>query len=404
MLNFYQNRFRKPTKAGTSPVEVGDGTPPKIEPHLSDIRERCTECGACGKQCAFLSHYGTPRAIAALDFKSPRHQAMAYECSLCGLCTAVCPEKLDPSRLFLEIRRRYVAGGHFNGSAYRAILGYEKRGTSPAFSWYGLPEGCDTVFFPGCTLPGTRPEVTMRLFRDLQKAIPALGMVLDCCAKPSHDLGRQAFFDHVFGDLIGYLSGHGVRRVLVACPNCFKIFRHHGNGISVETVYEFIHANGSRAIHSNNGMEVGVHDPCALREADATHRAVRGLLSDMGVNVVEMKHRGRRAICCGEGGMVGFVKPEWAQSWAAVRQREASGRTMLAYCAGCTGYLSRSGPAIHLADLLYRPEAVLNGGPKVARPPFTYLNRLLLKRRFKKELNAKTSRVRPRLRFNEHGK
>ncbi len=372
-----------------------DGSLPSLTPYLRDIRERCTECGACTKACAFLSHYGTPKAIATgFDFSSPRHQAIAYECSLCSLCSAVCPEKLDPFRLFLEIRRLYVDGGHFDESAYGAILGYEKRGTSPLFSWYGLPEGCDTVFFPGCSLPGTRPEVTLRMFRDLQKAVPALGIVLDCCAKPSHDLGRQAHFEHVFGEMTGYLSDQGVKRVLVACPNCFKIFQHHGNGIAVQTVYEFIHANGFKAESKNGGREVGVHDPCALRSEVPVQKAVRGLLSEMGLTITELKHRGRRTVCCGEGGMVGFVKPEYAKAWGAIRQREASDRPMVAYCAGCTGFLNRVSPTIHIVDLLYRPEAALNGKLKVARAPFTYWNRLMLKRRLRQELNPKTSRIR----------
>ena len=109
----------------------------------------------------------------------------------------------------------------------------------------------------------------------------------------------------------------------------------------------------------------------------------------MGLTVTEMKHRGRRTVCCGEGGMVGFVKPEFAKAWGAIRQREASGRPMVAYCAGCTGFLNRVSPTIHIADLLYRPEAALNGNLKVARAPFTYLNRILLKRRLKKELKPK---------------
>jgi Fe-S oxidoreductase len=368
---------------------------PSLQPYLRDIRDRCTECGACVKACAFLSHYGTPKAIASgFDFSLPRHQAIACECSLCSLCSAVCPEKLDPFRLFLEIRRQHVDDGHFEESTYRTILGYEKRGTSPLFSWYGLPEGCDTVFFPGCSLPGTRPEVTLRMFQDLQKAVPAIGIVLDCCTKPSHDLGRQAHFESVFGEMTGYLSGQGVKRVLVACPNCFKIFRHHGNGIAVQTVYEFIHANGFKAGSKNGGIEVGVHDPCALRNEAPVHRAVRGLLAEMGLTITELKHRGRLTVCCGEGGMAGFVKPEFAKAWGAIRQREAAGRPMVAYCAGCTGFLNRVAPTIHIADLLYRPEAALNGKLKVAWAPFTYWNRLMLKRRLKQELKPKTSRVR----------
>ncbi|MFN2355744.1 MAG: VTT domain-containing protein [Desulfopila sp.] len=395
LLQLYRRRWHEDSGSADFSTAVDGKIPPSVETYLRDIRERCTECSACTKACRFLSHYGTPKAIATeFDFSAPYQQAIAYECSLCGMCTAVCPENLDPSGLFLEIRRQYVDEGQLDESKYGAILGYEKRGTSSLFSWYGLPEGCDTVFFPGCTLPGTRPEVTMNMFQDLRKTIPALGIVLDCCAKPSHDLGRQTHFNTMFGELTKYLSGHGVKRVLVACPNCYKIFRQYANGLAVTTVYETIHASGFKAKTQNDGTEISVHDPCALRYKPQVHQAVRGLLSELGMTVMEMKHAGRRTICCGEGGMVGFVKPSLAHGWASLREREVAGRTMVAYCAGCTGFLGRVAPTIHIADLLYRPDSRLDGNPKVARPPFTYLNRLLLKHRLKRKIKPKVQRTR----------
>lgn len=397
LLQFYGRRRRKGSENASLSMTVVEKAPPMVQTHMAKIRERCTECGACVKNCAFLGHYGTPKAITeGFDFSSPQNQAIAYECSLCSLCTAVCPERIDPCGFFLELRRQFVESGQFHESVYGSILGYEKCGTSPLFSWYGLPEGCDTVFFPGCTLPGTSPEVTLGLFQDLRKTIPALGMVLDCCTKPSHDLGRQAHFNAVFGELVDYLVGHGVKRVLVACPNCYKIFRQYGNGLSVCTVYETIHANGFKARIPNNGLEVSVHDPCTVRSETQVHQAVRGLLSRLGITVVEMKHRGRHTLCCGEGGMVGFVKPSLAEGWANIREQETANRTMVAYCAGCTGFLGRVAQTVHIADLLYRPEMALNGNLKVPRPPFTYLNRLLLKKRMKRELKPQTSRTRPR--------
>ena len=53
------------------------------------------------------------------------------------------------------------------------------------FSYYALPEGCNTVFFPGCTLSGTRSEKVILTYQRLKKSIPSLGIVLDCCTKPS---------------------------------------------------------------------------------------------------------------------------------------------------------------------------------------------------------------------------
>jgi len=395
-----QNRFGRKSEAVASAEAVSCKTASALQPFLKDIRQRCTECGACVRECAFLTHYGTPKAMAnRFDFSQPRHQALAYECSLCGLCNAVCPESLDPCGLFMEMRRLYVAGGHFDNAAYRRILGYEKRGTSALLSWYGLPRGCDTVFFPGCNLPGTRPAVTRRMFRHLQKIIPNLGIVFDCCTKPSHDLGRRNYFESMFGEMIAYLSGRGVRTVLAACPSCFQVFQHHGQGIRVRTVYEVIQEAGGIEGVRNGGREVVVHDPCALRSEAKVHQAIRSLLTGMGLCVTEMEHRGKLAVCCGEGGMVSYARPEFVQSWSGVPVREAAGRQVVTYCAGCSGYLKRALPNIHIADLMYRPAAELNGSLRIARAPFTYLNRLLLKRRFKKELNPATSRVR---RFGSH--
>lgn len=357
-----------------------------LETCINTIRESCTNCGACLQACAFLSRYGTPGAIAGeFDFSLPAHQAIAYECSLCGLCSAICPEGLKPSRMFLKIRRRHVNEGYFDPSAYRSLLSYERWGGSPLLSWHDFPEGCDTVFFPGCTLPGTRPEVTLRMYQQLRESIPSLGLALDCCTKPSHDLGRTAYFHRHFGKILESFSGAGVRTVLTACPNCTDIFRRYGRGLSVRTVYEIIHVNGCAEVFTEGaGLAISVHDPCPLRDDSTTHQAVRGLLSDMGHSVVEMKHKGKRTLCCGEGGAVSCVNPGLAGAWAGVRRREVHGEKLVTYCAGCTSSLQGVAPTIHIADLLYRPEAALNGDLKVAKAPFTYWNRFLLKRRIKK--------------------
>jgi ferredoxin len=348
------------------------------------------------KSCSFLARYGTPKAIAeTCDFTSPKGQVIAYECSLCGLCDAVCPEKLGIMAIFLEGRRLHVAGGNFRKNAYWPVLVYEKWGISPFFSWYGLPEGCETVFFPGCALPGTRPEATFRMFCDLRRTIPRLGVVLDCCTKPSLDLGRQGFFHAFFGEMCDYLTGQGIKEVVVACPSCCKIFRQYGGGIAVTTVYEHLHANGHAGSYRNRGRRVSVHDPCVLRDETSVHQAVRGLLRDMGMEVTEMVHSGRRTICCGAGGMVGFIEPGLSSSWSAIRRQETAELPMITYCSGCTEILDKVVPTSHIADLLYRPDvAVSSTMQRARRSPFTYLNRLRLKRCFKKEIPVKTSRVR----------
>ena len=342
----------------------------------------CTRCGACAATCAFLQKHGLPGDIAQAALEGGGG-GLAYECSLCGLCGAVCPEGLAPADFFLALRRAAAASGGLDLARYKVLLGYEARGHSRLFSWRGLPPGCDAVFFPGCTLPGTRPAATWRIFHELRRHYPRLGVMLDCCHKPSHDLGRQAFFAERLADVLAPLREYGVSTVLVACPNCHKVFANYAAPLKVRTVYE-VFAERGLSMSARLRGEVTVHDPCPLRGAPAVQEAVRGLLAGAGLDVAEMRHSRSRTLCCGEGGAVSCAAPELSAAWGRKRRKEAGGRRVVAYCAGCAGFLSRTGPAAHLADLLFSPDGA--GRARVWRAPFTYLNRLLLKRRFRRLL------------------
>ena len=140
---------------------------------------------------------------------------------------------LNPADMFLEMRRKAVDEEAAPFPEHKTMLAYEKRGTSKRYSWYSLPENCDTVLFPGCTLTGTRPDTTMDLYEHLKKDNPCLGIVLDCCCKPSHDLGRQEFFIEMLSDMKSYLIAHGIKTIMTACPNCYKVFNQYGTPLQV---------------------------------------------------------------------------------------------------------------------------------------------------------------------------
>lgn len=365
-------------------------------PALADARFRvardCTECGACVDECAFLKLYGTPRALAeGHDPADPRKRVPAFECSLCSLCTAVCPFGVDPKALFLELRREAVDRGDAPLPEHKGVLGYEKAGTSKRFTWYGLPAGCDTVFFPGCALPGTRPAAALEVYSRLKKEIPSLGVVLDCCTKPSHDLGRDAHFKACLGELKSYLLAQGIRRVLVACPNCWKVFTEYAPELAVETVYETL---APLPAPSTATGTVTVHDPCVLRFAPKAQAAVRALAAAAGVTVEEMDHSGKTTLCCGEGGTVGALAPALARSWVAQRAGETGGRRVVTSCAGCANQLASRVPVCHILDLVADPAAALEGRAPVSRGLVTYWNRLRVKARLKRDVKAAVTRER----------
>jgi Fe-S oxidoreductase len=308
---------------------------------------------------------------------------MAFECSLCGLCRAVCPAGLDPAAMFLDIRREAQARGQGDLPEHGGILAYEAKGTSRRFTHYALPEGCRTVLFPGCALPGTRPAAVRRLFTHLRRTDPSLGIVLDCCLSPSHGLGRQGHFQAMFGEMRDWLLARGVEKVLVACPNCHRVFRTHGAPLQVSTIYEALAAGELPPAEPMAG-EVTIHDPCPMRDSPEAQAAVRSLVRARGVTVTEMEHTGETTLCCGEGGTVAAVDHDLAGSWGRARHREARGRRMITSCAGCVNHLRRGGPTSHVLDLLFTPSATMEGRETVAGTPLTYLNRLRLKSWFRR--------------------
>ena len=364
--------------------------------HLSkDLAEKCIECPLCRRECAFLANHGNPKEIAnRIDLQDDATLIPAYKCSLCGLCGAVCPVELDPRDLFLEMRRTAVVKGITPFPQHKKLLNYEKLGTSKRYSYYALPEGCNTVFFPGCGLPGTRPKRTLQVFHHLCSLWPNLGIVLDCCAKPSHDLGCEDFLNFLFGEMRDYLVRNGVRTVLTACPNCFRVFKEYGSGLTVRTVYEVLAEQGLPVKQLPQRKPVAIHDPCAIRGEIPVHDAVRTLVRNQGLPVEEMPHHGLKTLCCGEGGAVGLLAPELAGQWGQKRWAETENRDLVTYCVGCSNLLGKLIPTYHLLDLFFEPEATLQGKVKPTGQLWTYWNRLSLKRKLKKTIKAPVTRER----------
>jgi hypothetical protein len=197
----------------------------------------------------------------------------------------------------------------------------------------------------------------------------------------------------MFQEMKTYLLDNGVRRVLVACPNCYQVFKEYGGALAVTTVYEVLAEKGMPRCRQKSEA-VTIHDPCVVRFDRAVHSAVRDLVRSRGLAVEEMLHNGEKTLCCGEGGSVRFLLPELAGNWRASRNGEAGGKRILTYCAGCADMLSADAPAGHVLDLLFQEESAAGETPKVSKAPATYWNRLRLKHRFKKSINAAAVRER----------
>ncbi len=363
---------------------------------LDEISDGCTECGNCVNQCAYLQQFGTPAAQALRFGRGDLEPQVIYSCSLCGLCDVFCPERLRPSEMFRLMRCRLVDEGRGPLQQHRRILDYEKRGLSKLFSLELLPTDCRTVFFPGCALAGCRHQLVDKIFTLLRERRDNLGIVLNCCTKPSHDLGRVDFFEERFSTLKNRLKAHGVTSVLTACPSCHQIFSRYGAEFELQTVYEVLADTANR--HKEGFREqkppaaVKIHDPCATRRDSKVQESVRRLAAQLGCDVSEMAHSRKKTFCCGEGGAACFVAPAITEQWSLKRKTESNGTPVLTYCTGCVHFLSEKISTIHILELLLRHKHGVQGKSALVRAPFTYLNRLLLKYRLRRGNHGEAER------------
>lgn len=350
---------------------------------ISETEEKCVDCGLCVKSCDFLGRYGSPKFLAGHCGSSDQGcHDFAFECSLCDLCNAVCPNAVTPSRLFMELRRSCARRGLGISRNHETLLNFEKRGTSRRYTLYALPRGCKSILFPGCALAGSRPNQVFRLLRHLRETCPSMGIVLDCCTKPSHDLGREEHFHAIFHAMRHTLLVHGVHTVITACPGCHAIFKAYGGELKVTSVYEILTEIQPLAGQRVSGV-VTVHDPCTCRFETSVQSAVRSLARGRGLDIEEMAASREMTVCCGEGGAVHFLNTELAGKWRTKRREQAGDRRVLCYCAGCAGFLGSQVSTTHILDLIMEPQAAMAGKAKVSRAPWTYLNRILLKKRLK---------------------
>jgi len=359
---------------------------------MRQIADACNSCGLCMRPCAFLTRHGSPARIARAALESGDYTD-AFECSLCGLCDVMCPYHLQVRDMFLQMRRLEVKHNPALLKRFKGLRSYVSMGRSRWLQSYALQQGCTQVFFPGCALPGTRADLTWKVYTQLAQQIPALGLVLDCCAKPYNDIGMENEFADNISDLSNELGKNGITGVITACPNCYEVFKRYLPQIELSSVYEVLgtHISDENIKHDAAApLQVTVHDPCVNRMRGEVQSAVRNLIQARGLAITEMKNHAETTICCGEGGCVMATDPELAQSWRRQRVHQSNDLPVVTYCAGCVEYLSTAMPTLHVLDLLDHSSTSNLEPVQPTRGLKRYLDRFNLKRKAEKFMRNQT--------------
>ncbi len=337
--------------------------------------ERCFPCRCveCVKVCEYLAaHKSYPKryvreiynndCIVLGNHKSNR---LSNACSLCGLCEAVCPERLNMGEICLEARRSMVDKGKMPPSYHDFALRDMAFSTGDAFFLARHQPGMAAsaaAFFPGCQLSASSPERVEAVYAHLRGALPGgVGLMLGCCGAPAHWSGRSGLFRETCDALAAAWEELGRPRLIAACPTCRRMLETGLPAARVETLWTTLAEVGVPA-RAAAGVRVAIHDPCAARDDRATQRAVRRLLTQAGASVVEIDAP-ERTTCCGFGGLASFVDPGLADR-TVDRRIARNDADYVTYCAMCRDNFARRGKrAVHVVDLLFGGEGDAAGRP-----------------------------------------
>ena len=324
---------------------------------------RCLNCQCleCVKVCAYLEHYqGYPKKYARQIYNNAAivqgvHQAntLINSCSLCGLCTEVCPERFSMAGLCLTARRDMVERGKMPPSAHEFALEDMAASNGPGFALAKSEPGTARsafLFFPGCQLAASHPHHVASAYAFLRKRLPGgVGLMLRCCAVPAQWAGRDDLFEHSAEELRVLWKELGSPRVITACASCLAVFKDSLPELAPMSIWEAFKQTGlpqGAALAAEGPL--AVHDPCTLRHDQPAREAVRDALRELGLALAELPLAGLHTECCGYGGLMGAANPAMARTVAQRRAGETP-LDMVASCSMCRDRLAAGGKRVHHA-------------------------------------------------------
>ena len=343
-----------------------------------------------------------------------------YHCNMCGSCDMSCKYTKDMElfEVLQQLRISCIGNGYILPTIMSVIDGLQKEDNmiqalkADRGKWAeGLDvkdirmEQAEVYFHAGCRYcfdeelwGGVRSAVNLLKKAGVDVGIAGEGEV--CCGGHAYELGYE-------GELIKYaehnvelLRSAGVKTMVTACADCYYAFKVLYNKIGRKMPVEVLHITEYLARLLKEGklkpskkvpMNVTYHDPCNLgrkgepwihwegvitrkptepglhdppkefrRGTYGVYEPPREVLKSIpGIGIIEMERIKEYAWCCGAGGGMRDINPDFS-TWTALKritEAESTGAdAMVAACPWCkrnfTDAINRNGSRLKIYDVV----------------------------------------------------
>ena len=358
--------------------------------------DSCTRCGECVKWCptyveveneeitplkkiervrSFARGQYAPLIGWLFGHRPPTEEKIesfsrgTFDCTLCALCSVVCPVGIDTRPLWIAMREQLVELGE-----YPAVFDHLLETVSENHNISGdpnenrldwtanmdaVPEGLDRrkgaeiVYFMGCvaTFYPMVYSVPQSFVSILDKAgvnYTTMGGEEYCCGFPLIIAGMGRHAHDMIRHNVETVRAMGATKVVTACPSCYHTWKHDYPKILGEPLgFQVLHetellagmvVDGALDLKPVNKV-VTYHDPCDLGRNSGIYDEPRQIIQAIpGITFVEMKDNRENSLCCGGGGDVEMANAE--TSWAVARSRmvqaqETGAKFIITACQQC---------------------------------------------------------------------
>jgi len=288
------------------------------------------------------------RVFHGLDTITPELKEVMYACTTCLMCQELCGVRGDgygPWDITVAMREEITEKDGplpAHQAIYDGLKQHDNPWGQPARGEWAAGLGlkklgagkASTLLFAGCSADrasGKSGAVALaKLMQQAGEDFAILGDQEKCCGLYAFDLGFRREYERLKDTNLATLTQTGVKKVVVACGSCQRIWREYAkeaSGFAVMHGVEFV----AQAVKSGRleftkpiNKKVTYHDSCHLGRGCGVYDPPREILRAIpGLELIEMERNQRWAWCCGGGGGAPEADPEMAQWNAADRMREA---------------------------------------------------------------------------------
>lgn len=360
----------------------------------------CFNCGSCLLRCpvydAVGKDFGGPAYLGGRGVAFTAHidgAATAVDsglslCTNCGLCTEMCPVRMDTPSFVRAARKGAREEGLLptpeQAALVKSVRNYHNPWMQPRQArarWaehLRLRDEGKTLYYAGCSPSLLYPELSRAAVDVLSQAgmdLAYLGKDEVCCGATLLKMGEDELFLQVASENARRIKASGAERIVTSCPGCFRtISQYHrlldGFDLQVEHVSQTMARliDQGRLSFQRVDAEVTYHDPCDLGRLGGIFEEPRKVLQSIpGMELREMRENKSRAQCCGSGGGVKTAHPNLAEMIGGRRIADAVGtgaKAVVTSCPWCEANLRdacrSSGPQVEVWDLVVLAQRALS--------------------------------------------